>query len=78
MNNVKKLQIALDIIYDIPMLENAKMVAVTERNALPESYTFIRRYIIKNHTMELYDMNMVGPKTYLAVVRNLGEFQIML
>ena len=78
MTNVKKLQIALDIIYDIPMLENAKMIAVTERNSLPESYTFIRRYVIKHQTMELYDMNMIGPKTYYANVRNLGEFQIML
>jgi hypothetical protein len=78
MTNVKKLQIALDIIYDLPFLENAKMIAVTERTALPESYTLVRRYVIKHQTMELYDMNMVGPKTYYAVVRNLGEFQIML
>lgn len=78
MNNVKKLQIALDIIYDIPMLENAKMIAVTERSAIPESYNLIRRYVIKHQTMELYDMNMVGPKTYYAVIRNIGEFQIML
>jgi hypothetical protein len=28
--------------------------------------------------MELYDMNMIGPKTYYAVIRNLGEFQIMI
>jgi hypothetical protein len=78
MTNVKKLQIALDIIYDLPFLENANMIACIERKDIPESYTFIRRYVIKHQTMELYDMNLIGPKTYYAVIRNLGEFQIML
>jgi hypothetical protein len=78
MTNVKKMQIALDIIYDIPMLENIKMIACIDRISIPESYTFIRRYVIKHQTMELYDMNMIGPKTYYAAIRNLGEFQIML
>ena len=78
MTNVKKMQIALDIIYDIPFLENARMIACTERTALPESYSLVRRYVIKHQTMELYDMNMLGPKTYYAYIRNLGEFQIML
>jgi hypothetical protein len=78
MTNVKKMQIALDIIYDIPMLENAKMIACIDRISIPESYNLVRRYVIKHQTMELYDMNMVGPKTYYAVIRNLGEFQIMM
>lgn len=78
MTNVKKMQIALDIIYDIPFLENAKMIACIERNHVPESYSLVRRYIIKHQTMELYDMNLIGPKTYYASIRNLGEFQIML
>ena len=78
MTNVKKMQIALDIIYEITMLENAKMIACIEKREVPKSYTYLTRYVIKHQTMELYDMNLIGPKTYYVAIRNLGEFQIML
>lgn len=78
MTNVKKMEIALDIVCEITMLENAKMIACIDRKVVPESYTFLTRYVIKNYTIEMYDMNLIGPKTYYIAIRNLGEFQIML
>ena len=74
MNNVA---IAATIAKDIEMFRDCDMIAAIYRNVLPESYVPMENLIVSNYRVTIYDMNMIGKKSYLLSIKHLGDFQVM-
>lgn len=75
--SMNSVAIAATIAKDIEMLRDCDMIAAIYRNVLPESYVPIKNLIVSNYRVSIYDMNLIGKKSYLLSIKHLGDFQVM-
>lgn len=75
--SMNSVAIAATIAKDIELLRDCDMIAAIYRNVLPESYVPIENLIVSNYRVSIYDMNLIGKKSYLLSIKHLGDFQVM-
>lgn len=77
MGTINKLHTALTLLKEIPYLERCDMIGMIHRDDVPESYSLKEEIVFHGHRVLIYDMGLVGKKSYFIDVRQLGFFQIM-
>ena len=77
MTTINKLNTALSILKDIPYMERCDMIGSVQRESIPESYSLKEEVIMHGYRVSIYDMGLVGKKSYFVDIKQLGYFQIM-
>lgn len=77
MTTLNKLNTALSILKDIPYMDRCDMIGSVHRESIPESYSLKEEVIMQGYRLSVYDMGLVGKKSYFVDIKQLGYFQIM-
>lgn len=77
MTSINKLNTALSIVKDIPYMDRCDMIGSVQRESIPESYSLKEEVIMQGYRLSVYDMGLVGKKSYFVDIKQLGYFQIM-
>lgn len=77
MTKLEKIYQALIEIKKLDMFDNCSAIATMHNDRhIPEHYKFVKDYVTMSSRVSVYDMDMVGAKSYLVVIPNLGNFQV--
>lgn len=77
MTNLEKLSIATDTAEIIGIFDNCEAIAVLNMKLIPEAYKFIQDYIVYDYRVSVYDMQLVGKRSYLIDIHGVSKFQIL-
>lgn len=77
MTKLEKINQALIEISKLEMFDDCGAIATMHNNrSIPEHYKFIKDFITMTNRVSVYDMDMVGAKSYLVVIPGVGNFQV--
>lgn len=76
MTKLDKLAIAVDTAEVIGIFEDCEAIAVLNMKDIPESYKFMQDYICFDHRASVYDMQLIGKRSYLVHIHGVDKFQI--
>jgi hypothetical protein len=77
MTTLNKLHIALAILKEIPYMDRCDMIGTVQRESIPESYSLREEIVMHGYRLAIYDMGLLGKKSYFVDIKQLGYFQIM-
>lgn len=77
MSTMSKLHTAVMLLKEIPYLEKCDMVGMIHRSDVPDSYSLKEEMLFHGHRILVYDMGLIGKKSYFIDIKNVGFFQIM-
>lgn len=77
MNNSTRLKEVAVIIDSMDEMQNAEAVCIIHARSIPESYKHVRDVITHKYRVSIYDMKLIGKKSYMLQVHGLGMFQIL-
>lgn len=76
MTKLDKLSIAVNTAEVIGLFDDCEAIALLNMKDIPESYKFIQDYICHDYRVSVYDMNLIGKRSYLVHVHGVDKFQI--
>lgn len=76
MTKLDKLAIAIDTAETIGLFDDCEAIAVLNMKDIPESYKFIQDYICYEYRVSVYDMRLIGKRSYLLHIHGVDKFQI--
>lgn len=76
MTKLEKLSIMTDTAEVIGLFDDCEAIALLNIRAIPESWKFINDYIVYDYRVSVYDMQLIGKRSYLVEVHGVGRFQI--
>lgn len=76
MTKLEKLSIAVNTAKIIGTFDDCEAIAVLNMKEIPESYKFIKDYICYEYRVSVYDMQLIGKRSYLVEIHGVDKFQI--
>ena len=76
MTKLEKIAIAVDTAKVIGLFDDCEAIAVLNMKDIPESYKFIQDYICYDYRLSVYDMRLIGKRSYLVDIHGVDKFQI--
>lgn len=76
MTNLDRLSIMTDTAEIIGLFDDCEAIAILNIRGIPESWKFMNDYIVYDYRVSIYDMQLVGKRSYLAEIHGVGRFQI--
>lgn len=77
MTNLEKLYVAIQLLKEFPYTNGCEMIGSIHRDSIPESYSLKEEVIMHGYRLSVYDMGLIGKKSYFVDIKQLGYFQIM-
>lgn len=76
MTKLDKIAIAVNTAEVIGIFDDCEAIAVLNMKEIPESYKFMKDYICFDHRASVYDMQLIGKRSYLVHIHGVDKFQI--